>query len=371
MKETAERIVPQLEAFALRLQFPMVIPEEIRHLEVTRQLPEGEIAYHDVNEPDTLRLVARETFRPVTKKGIEVRLNLKNLDKFPRRFAAVILKVPPRTPENAFDETIRGFSALLKRTSKREEGIIIEQHLGAIFVVEGRGEDQRVGWRQEQLRRAELVVERRSGGSVIISGDRIISFARRPMQRGPTDLTQGERSRYMIGPFLDQIETLADEQGFRADTSSLREEARKTRYPPGTIANLRDGGKVVFEGEDSDGKRIVVDRTGGSEVVTPSRKALEEMVERAKPVNGTGRPEMHKPGDKVPTDIECGECGSHFQEEYYGEPGRERMLLFRDIVCHGAHSDGYPKYMQKRQYSGYLGRLPANMTRAKKASSLQ
>ncbi|MBI4091967.1 MAG: hypothetical protein HY427_02070 [Candidatus Levybacteria bacterium] len=365
MVETAKGRIP-LEALALRLQFPMVIPGEIRGLELAGQLPEGEIAYYDSNEPDTLRLVDRETFKPVIKKGVEVRLNLENFDKVPRRFSAVILNVPPRTHENAFDETIRRFSALIKRTSTREEGIITEQHLGAIFIVEGKGEDQRVGWRKKQLRKMGFVLVDRREGSVIVRDNYIISFARRPMQRGPIDLTQGERSRYMVGPFIQEIEDSAQRQGFTADASSLIREVRATGNPPRTIASLRDGSGVTFVGEDSDGKRIVVDRRGASEVVTPSIKALEEVAERAKPANGTGRPEMHKPGDKVPTEIKCGECGNHFQEEYYAEPGRKRLLLFRDIVCHGAHSDGYPKYMQRRQYAGYLGQLPSSETLASK-----
>ena len=372
MAGTAETIVStQREAFALRPQFPMVIPEEIRGLELAGQLPEGEIAYYDANEPDILRLVDRGTFRPVTKKEVEVRFNLPNFDKAPRKLAAVILNVPPRTPENAFDETIRRFCALLKRTSKREEGIITEQHLGAIFIVEGRGEDQRVGWRQEQLRRAELVVNRRSKGSVIVSGDRIISFARRPMQRSPIDLTKGPRSGNMVGPFIQEIEDSAQRQGFTADTSRLREKARRTLNPPVTFHDLRYGGETDYVGIDDDGREVRVKREGGVEFVTPSREALEEIAERTKPANGTGRPEMHKPGDIVPTEIKCGECGGHFQEEYYEKAGRERMLLYYNIVCHGAHGDGYPKYMQQRKYAGHLDRLPKSMTRTKKASSLQ
>ena len=368
MVAMSERVVSaQREALVLRPQFPMVIPEEIRGFVLFGQLPEGEIAYCDINEPDSLRLVDRETFKPVTKKGVEVRLNLGNSDTAHRRFAAVILNVPPRTPENAFYETISRLAGLLKRTSKREEGIITEQHLGVIFIVEGKGTDQRVGWRQEQLRRAELVVDRRRGGSVIVNGDRIISFARRPMQRGPIDLTQGERSKHMVGPFLDQIETSADRQGFRVDTSSLREEARRTRYPPGTIANLRDGGNVVFEGEDPDGRRIVVDRTGRSEVVTPSRKVLEEMAQRAGPVNGTERPEMHRPGDKAPTEIKCADCpDGYFEEQYYSVAGRKRWVLRRLTVCHGSHPDGYPIEM-KDEYVDYLSELPQSMIRSKKS----
>ena len=372
MAGTAERIAPtQPEALVLRPQIPMAIPKEIRGLELAGQLPEGDIAYFDANEPDTLRLVDRGTLKPVTKKGVEVRLNLANFAKAARKFAAVILNVPPRTPENAFDETIRDFCALLKRTSKREEGIITEQHLGVIFIVEGKGEDQRVGWRQEQLRRDELVVDRRRGGSVIVSGDRIISFARRPMQRSPIDLTRGPISGNMVRPFAEQIRVSAQRQGFTADPLRLEQEARRTRNPPRTIDNLRDGGETDYVGIDDDGREVRVKREGGVEFVTPSREALEEIAERTKPANGTGRPEMHKPGDIVPTEIKCGECGGHFQEEYYEKAGRERMLLYYNIVCHGAHGDGYPKYMQQRKYAGHLDRLPKSMTRTKKASSLQ
>ena len=132
----------------------------------------------------------------------------------------------------------------------------------------------------------------------------------------------------------------------------------------GKIAKVGDGGNVVFEGEDPDGRRIIVDRTGRGEVVTPSRKALEEMAERAKPVNGTGRPEMHKPGDKVPTDIKCWDCpDGSFDDEYYEVAGRKRWLLRRRRICHGSHPDGYPREI-KDEYVGYLNRLPSSMTRA-------
>ncbi|OGH17931.1 MAG: hypothetical protein A2868_03870 [Candidatus Levybacteria bacterium RIFCSPHIGHO2_01_FULL_40_15b] len=365
MAGTAEIIIPtQPEAFTLRPQFPMVIPKEIRGLELAGQLPGGEIAYYDANEPHTLRLVDRGTLKPVTKKGVEVRLNLLNFDKAPRRLAAVILNVPPRTPDNSYEEVIERFSKILKRTSKREEGIITKQYLGVIFIVEGKGEDQRVGWRKRQFRKMGLVVANRHEGSVIVRDNYIISFARRPMQRSPVDLTQGARSRYMVGPFIQEIEDLAERQGFTADTSGLRGEARRTLNPPRTIAELRDGSSgVIFVGEDSDGERIVVDRTGRSEFVTPSREALKEMAERARP-NGTGRPEMHKPGDKVPTDIKCWDCpDGSFDDEYYEVAGRKRWLLRRRRICHGSHPDGYPREIEDG-YVGYLNRLPSSMTRA-------
>lgn len=366
MVEAAERIVQtQPEAFVLRLQFPMVIPEEIRGLELAGQLPEGEIAYYDAAEAGTLRLVDPQTFKPIIRQGVDKRISIGEVNK---RFAAVILHLPCRTPENSYEGIIKRFSELLKRTSEREGGIITQQNLGAIFIVEEKGEDQRVGWRKKQLKNAGLVVDRTRASSVIVAEDYVISFARRPMQRSPVDLTKGERSRNMVGPFIQEIEDSALRQGFTADTSELRREVRATGNPPRTIASLRDGTSVTFVGEDLDGRPIVVDRSRGTETVTPGREVLEEIADRARRTSGADNQEKkHKPGDIVQTGIKCKNCqDGHFEEQYYSVAGRKRWLLRRLTVCHGSHPDGYPIEL-KDEYVGYLGKLPQDMIRSKKS----
>lgn len=290
IKEAVEMGTVPPEDLVLRRQVPMVIPREIRELSLAGQLPSGEIAYYDAAEPDTLRLVDPLTFKPIMRLGVEKRISIGEARK---KFPAVILHVSCRTPENSYEEIIRGFTELLRRTSEKEEGIITQQNLGVIFIVEEKGEDQRLGWRQEQLKNTGLVVDRTRGGSVIVAENYIISFARRPMQRGPVDLTKGPRSGNMVGPFIQEIEDLALQQGFTADTSRLRGEASVTGNPPRTIASLRDGSSVTFVGEDLDGRRIVVDRSRGTEIITPGRGALEEIADRARRNSGADNQEKN------------------------------------------------------------------------------
>jgi hypothetical protein len=335
------------EALVLRPQTPMVIPREIMELRLAGQLPKGEIVYYDASEPDTLRLVDPQTFKPIIRHGVEKRISIGQAHK---RLAAVILRVPCRTPGNSYEEIIRRFSELLKRTSEREEEIITQQNLGAIFIVEEKGEDQRIGWRQEQLKNAGLVADRTRGGSVIKTEDYIISFARRPAQRSPVDLTKGPKSGSMVGPLIREIENSAARQGFTADTSELKREVKSTGNPPRTIASLRDAASATFVGENLDGKQIVVDRSRGVETVTPGREHLLEIAGRA-------REKTHKPGDIVETGIKCYDCpDGYFKEQYYSVAGRKRWLLRRLTVCYGSHPDGRPIRL-KDEYIGYLGKL--------------
>lgn len=346
---------PGEENLSLRPQIPMVIPREIRDLRLTDQLPKGDIAYFDTAEPDTIRLVDPITWKPVSKKGAEVRIRLERMNK---RFAGIILHTPSRTPESSFDQEIKMLSALIRRTSVKEDGVTTQQNLGALFVVEDRGSDVRIGWRQQQLSRNGLVVDKRRDESIVTTDAYIISQGRRPRQHGVINLETGERSRYMVGPFIDAIEEAASAQGFTVDTRRLKGEARATKFPPGTIANLRDGGNVVYEGTDDSGKRISLVRSRkGTDTFSPSRGAFSTLAQEGK------KPTVeHKPGDIVPLDIKCRDCGDgYFREEYRREAGRKRWLLIRNVVCHGAHPDGYPKYIERDKYVDFLGVLPPSL----------
>ncbi len=57
---------------------PMVIPEEIKNLELTGQIPTGEVAYFDITNPN-LRLVDRKTWQPVMHGGREKGTDPKHL----------------------------------------------------------------------------------------------------------------------------------------------------------------------------------------------------------------------------------------------------------------------------------------------------
>lgn len=358
MAETANTL-RATEALTFRVQVPMVIPKEIRDLKPAGQLPAGNIAYFDFADPDTLRFVDQETWRPVTKKGVEARISI---DKAVNRFAGIILHSPARTPENSLEDKISQLSALLKRTSKREEGITTQQNLGVLFIVEDKGEDQRIGWRQEQLTRNGLVVDTTRGESVRITDSSIISWGRRPKQHAAVDLTKGERSQHMINPFIQAIEDAASNQGFTADTTRLRQEARATRFPPRTIANLRDGRNVVYEGADDSGKRILVDRSRtGSDFVSPGKEVLQRATQQQRDEKKPSKI-VHKPGDIVDLDLECWDCpDGYFREEYHQEAGRVRWLLKKDVVCHGSHSDGHPVLLMRNEYVGFLDLLPPDL----------
>jgi hypothetical protein len=180
-------------------------------------------------------------------------------------------------------------------------------------------------------------------------------------KKNMVDLTKGQKSQYMFPDFPDKIKRDAEQQGFHADTSRLDREARATSNPPKTIANLRDGNEVVYEATDIDGKRIVVDRSGGSEVVVPSREALQGL---ASSTNGhetkASKPEFkHKGGDVEALESRCGDCGGHLEKRYYEIPGNVRSLLFSEIVC-SDHPRG-PAILERRHYEGPLGYLPPKM----------
>ena len=342
----------------------MAIPKEIRDLRLSGQLPTGNIAYLDTKEPDTLRLLDQTTWKPVKKMGVEIRLDP---NRIARRFPAVIVHVPSRSPDNSFDEIISRLSKFLKRTSQREDRIVTLQNLGALFVVEDKGQDLKIGWRQTQLTRAGLVVDRTQGGSVVVNGDYIISFARRPKQRSPIDLTKGERSQYMVEPFIQEIEAAAERQGFTANTSRLRQAAKATRNPRQTIGDLRYGMDVDYETANNDGKRILVHRSESTETVTPNREALQELTRRQVQEKKSSKPQLqHKAGDIVRLESRCGDCGGEFQKEYYEKPGKVRTLLFSRIIC--PNHPGGPATIESNIYEGYLGFLPKGKRELKLSS---
>lgn len=346
--QTAEKLI-------LRVQFPMVIPKEIKTFNLTKQLPPGDIAYFDPRELNTLRFIDQITWAPIVKKGVEIRANPREVK---HRYAALIIYTPPRNPDDTVDNIIQQLSHLLKITSKKENRITIEQNLGVLFIVEQKDKDQRIGWRQNQLTRSGLVVDKKKGESVVLTDSYIISFARRQKQHPTINLSKGKISRNMIRPFIEAVKRHAGRRGFTANTTELEKEAMITDKPQVTIVNLRDGRNVTYEAEDSNGKKIIIRVSEkGDEFVSAGKETLKEFVEQQKQ---TKRSEVkHRPGDVIQLSIKCGDCpDGYFQDIYYMQLGKTGRTLRRDRICNGSHADGYPIYIIKSKYEGPI-RPPA------------
>jgi len=350
----------------LVLSPPMVIPEEIKDIELTGQIPAGEIAYFDIANPN-LRLVDRKTWRPVMHGGREKGTDPKHL---PKKFAAIILHTPPRTPENSYEEEIYRLSSLLKRSSKKDENkVTVQQNLGVLFIVEDLASDMRIGWRQDALAikgTKGLVVNKAHEGSFMVTDSHIISFARRQKQFPTIDMSKGQRSGNMVPPFVNSIQRHAATAGLTANTDELEDNWHATKNVPETLSAMRDGNGVVLEGMDDDGHPIIVHTDISGITTVTNEEGLRQLTERQKQTQELRKVE-HKPGDIVETEIPCHECGGHFQEEYYPQADKVNMLLKRDLVCHGAHLDGYPNYYGDRGVKiRILEPLPKNQQKPRK-----
>ena len=351
----------------LALKVPMVIPKEIEELEDAGQLPAGGIVYFDIADPE-LRPVDRTTWRPIMKARKEKRLNP---NRIPKTFAAIILHTPARTPDNSYEDIINKLSTLLMRSMQKDEnGVTTGQKLGTLFIVEDRGEDTGIGWRQDKLAikgKKGLVVDTTHEGSVTVTDSYILSYARRKMQQSVKDLGTS-RAGPMEEPFIQKLTTNAERQGFTIDTTRIRKRFHATKYPPGAIAALKDGNGAIYTTMNADGKQITVDVSeDGITTVYPSQEALKEYLREGQAEEKKIIKIEHKEGDIVETQVPCYECGGHYREEYYPQADKVNMLLKRDLVCHGAHSDGRPNYYGERGVEiRILERLPKTTKKPRK-----
>jgi len=349
MTETIRDIPP--ESLDLKAQHPMVVPGIIKDLELVRHLPLGDIAYFDVAEPDNFRLVNRETWQGKLTKGVEKRILREEKSK--HGFAAIILHTPARTEDASHEEEIgKLFRLLARRTPKKENGKTVDQRLAMLFVVEEKGKDRTIGWRQDQLRRNGLVAEKTRGGSVIITDSHIISFGRREKLSPVINLEEGPSTKHMIPSHLERIHREADARGQTADTSELEKALRMTKKIRRDLDLLKDGGLTTYT--DS-----------GGEVVERSDKGADVPITQHGREIGKGEKDRAKqrvpmPGDRVVLDQRCGDCGENLVDLYYQRPGRVRYLLFRKTVCEGTqHKDGDTQ-VGPAHYIRPLEKIPRN-----------
>ena len=342
---------PERSDLTLQAQIPITIPEELRNLRLADQLPGGNVAYIDALEPDTLRLIDPATWKTITRKGVDLRLGVEANGG--RKFSGIIFHTPSRTQEESYEGEIAKLAPLLTRTSKQTEGIITEQNLGTLFVVEDRGADELVGWREEQLRRNGLMVDRQKGEkAVVVTANSIISQGRRKKQHSAVDLTKGRISGNMFNHFTDAIERGAEAQGLSADTKRLQREARATKFPPKTLNNLREGGNTDYVGSDDSGNATFLsisrsgEETGSSDKEGFRVKLQPETVDVGKLID-------EKKGFER-SDLEC-VCGNHPRDYFTARPGRVRTFLFKSTVCNEPHPNGYPRYFEGDEKPRYLG----------------
>lgn len=349
-----------VENLVLEPQIQLIIPPEIKRQRLAEQLTGGDIAYIDFEDYETVRLVKKSTWQPARNKhGIEQKLPLSQIGN--RRFNAIIFVTPPRTEEDSLEEQISFLAKHLGRKTDRREGTDAIHHSGTLFVVEPRaGNDERAGWRQDQLTRSGLVVEHIKGKkSVLKTDDFIISMGRREKGHVPIDLTKGEISGRMYTDIPDATERLVEDQGSQADTTSVRQESRRTFNPPRTIQNLKRGGNTRYTMMDEDGKELYYEVDVNGNVSSNNPDAFKDIYftpeRETKP--------QHKPGDKIENkSITCSGCGQHPVDTYIRKPGKTHWLLIKQTVCNGSHSDGYPRTFAD-EFIRSIGKLPDSMKR--------
>lgn len=350
MSEPFEATQPELTPSDLLRppQEPIVFPNILRTDRRWQQLPPGEIVYIDANKPDTLPT----TITMLNQQGHPVKEHGHNRERpfsEPQRVPAVVIHTGPRTPEQAYDLVIEEATEKLTRRTLRDNlKRIKEQHLGFVVIVEDKGKDTTIGWRQAQLTKHGLVKDKDGDEKVVIETENsIVTLGRIEKLKGPVDLSKSQRAAnanaritYMRG------------RGIGVDATRLNRDAEASHFPPRTIENL----------DDLNGIRITDPLTGcsierDSKGITTPRHVCENPQEHE--IQIPKSPEQikrflietyEKGGLRKGIELEecCGDCGKHLKNEYYpydwykdeGKPAIK--LLKRRKVCDSRLHRGMP-----------------------------
>lgn len=334
-------LIPDLE---FEKVYEMAIPPEVKNSQLMAQRPKGLILYIDQRDPDTATVINPQTWQPLLKKGKPERITVSKI--VGRRVAAVIYHTPPRTPtpEGAFEQELANAASLLNRTEDENEGIITSHHLGALFVVEDKGEDKIKRWREQSMNNIGLVMsigDRQEAERLkVLETDKyLITSGRKEKKHSPVNLFESRGGRYFRSQ-IDRGTANLKRQGYEVDTTKLIEEARRSSVPPDTIGRIKDAGNVVITNRAT-GSRIEQTRRGTFKSRASTDDYSEPTLEDIRKATEAPKKYVPQPGDVRILDRTCGDCGEHLKERYFSKPGEYALLLIREVVCDSkAHRRG-------------------------------
>jgi hypothetical protein len=352
MSEPFEATQPELTPFDLLRppQEPIVFPNFLRGDRRWQQLPPGDIVYINATKPDELP----ERVTMLDQQGHPIKRHGHNWERpieEPSRVPAVVIHTGKRTPEQSYEDVIEEATKKLTRRVHRDTvGGIVEQNLGFVVIVEDKGEDTRVGWRQEQLTRHGLVKDKEGDEKVVIVTDNnIITLGRIEKKVGTVNIAKSPKAGYHARSASDRIKRMKS-AGLIVDSSELTKDAEASSFPPRTIDNLKDLNGVTIT-DPLSGCSFERDLRGLTTFHHVCENPEEHKIELPK------NPEQVKQvllntyregGLRQQIELEecCGDCGQHLKLEYYPsdwvKPGETIQLLKRRKVCDSKLHRGMP-----------------------------
>lgn len=340
---TVERM-PELPGFSppeegVRQRFAPTIPKFVRESELLEQRPEdGKVLFIDSRDPET---------GIILKNNLGVGKNPEYVDISKikgRNIAAIIYHTAPRTPENSYDEEVANAATLLgRRVNRDKNGKIIQQQLGALFIVEDLGQDKYKNWREMFIQNIGLVKPSGYGPSVrILDGEGfIVSQGRVKMERDPIDLEKSRAAGYIEDQKNKNV-TQLNGYGQHVDTSELKQEIRRSWNPPRTIAGVVDFSRGITITDQLTQERQVRDKRG---FVFEHKSASAEDYTHQEPEKPSREIFKLVKRETLP-DVMCSDCGANLvQEDYIGNYADKESVeqglykLSTDYVCENEHNE--------------------------------
>lgn len=352
MSEPFEAIQPELTPVDLLRppQEPIVFPNILRSDRRWQQLPPGDIVYINAAQPDQLP----ENVTMLDQQGHPIQRHGHNWERpifEPSRVPAVVIHTGTRTPDKSYEDVIEEATKKLTRRVHRDKlRGIVEQNLGFVVVVEDKGDDTHVGWRQEQLTRHGLVKDKEGDEKVVIVTDNnVITLGRIEKKVGAVSITKSPRAGFYAKDANARIDRI-EASGLQVNRSALNRDAESSTFPPRTIENLRDLNGVTIT-DPLTGCSVERDLKGLTTFHHVCENPDEHRIELPK------NPEQVKQlllktykegGLRKQIELEecCGDCGRHLKVEYYPstwpKPTETIELLKRRKVCDSKLHRGMP-----------------------------
>lgn len=364
LKEGSSVITQQGE-LTLRNRVRIDFPRVVTQTPLWKQIPtRGNIGYIDIQEPKIIHILNKQG-QEVIKKRMPVTANVQTKPRENRRkYSALVVRTPARTPEKSYDTEIRDAAERLK-------GGLIEnrpgaaQKLGVMIVVEDLGNDRRIRWREDKFSLAGLVrhketddknsqkAEKPGEGFLIPTGEYLITVARIHKEHPYLDATS-----YVKADIEHTTDELKNSGMQEIDASGIISEMRSTKMLPATIAKARDMGGITVR--TAEGTTVTRDSRGEtiSQVgETPLENQLGILPKKKRLRPGESG---HRDCEIEKTEIPCWDCSPEKKVNliiiYRATPGESRWQIRGTQYCPEPTHSG--DRVSKEWYDGYGSLLP-------------
>lgn len=340
--EGLQDFAPTLELRAQRVPF---IPRALTESEIAKQLPDGDVAYIFADDPNVAIAVDQKTWKPIMEGGKKRTRKMRTYNVAMiagRRFAAVIVSTPPlRRDDEHFEDTLKRAGQIVGRDiDKTESGIITNQNLGAVFILEGKPTEEQIkqgeqqnnkydrfkNWRTELLRDATKEIKISWGNEKIktvmtnvnVRNDLdnvIITEGRLGKERSPIDLLHTGKTQYWLAHQLERIPLVYGRLGYSVDIRRLIKDLSASKNPPLAIVNAKDANDTTFVDNECgrctwfrDRKGVIsridaCDDTSHAQKEAPPTMPKEELKIRTEVMDGEKN------------EMKCTKCDSHLRQD--------------------------------------------------------